>query len=214
MVVYEYGVKASRAMQRPSIYLMILGLSGTLYYFFPKLTEVGKETDRNDVSPEAIFDSYSEGINTVFFNEEGEVNYTLRAKRQFHLKDQSALLEEPLVQFFKDGESRWSIVAESGRIGSSITRKASKLDIIELSGDVEVHNLNDFGSATVLSTQLLEIDPNNETLETEDKVQMVTANIIHTGLGMFADLTSDEVYFYSDNSGHYELYENKISFER
>ena len=200
-------------MHKTLISVMIIGLAGVLYYFSPELTDARLEADRNNVAPEVTFDSYSEGINTVFYNEDGEVDYTLRAKRQVHLKNQSTLLEKPFVQFFKDGELHWNIVAESGHVASANDTDI-QMNIIQLSGDVEVHTLDDYGNPTVLSTPLLEIDPNNETLETEDAVHMETTNIIHSGLGMFADLKRDEIYFYSENSGHYEPLEKNVASEK
>ena len=198
-------------MHRPYMYLTIIGVAGVLFYFYPDLTKTGKKTEEYSASPELAFDGYSEGINTVFYNDNGEVNYTLRAIRQFHLKDQSSLLEEPLVRFFKNGISTWNIVAELGLIGGSTTSSARLMETIQLSGDVEVHRLDAYGNPTVLSTQRLDIDPNQETLETQDTVHMVTSSITHTGRGMFADLKRDEINFHSDNSGHYALQGNNAA---
>ena len=200
-------------MHKTFISVMIIGLAVVLYYFSSELTVTRLEADRNNAVPEVIFDSYSEGISTVFYNEDGEVDYTLRAKRQVHLKNQSTLLEKPFVQFFKEGESHWNIVAESGHVARENDTDI-QTNTIQLSGDVEVHTLDDYGNPTVLSTPLLEINPNSETLETEDAVHMVTTNIIHSGLGMFADLKRDEIYFYSENSGHYEPLEKNVDSEK
>ena len=135
------------------------------------------------------------------------MDYTLRAIRQFHLKDQSSLLEEPLVRFFKNGTSTWNIVAELGLIGGSTAGPARLMETIQLSGDVEIHRLDAYGNSTVLSTQRLGIDPNQETLETQDTVQMVTASITHIGRGMFADLNRDEINFHS-KSGNLRVTKN------
>ena len=88
------------------------------------------------------------------------------------------------------------------------------MESIRLSGDVEVHRLDDYGNSTVLSTQLLDIDPNREILETQDPVHMVTASITHAGQGMFADLNRDEIQFHSNNSGHYESQGNHADTEQ
>ena len=201
-------------MHRPFIYLTIIGVAGVLFYFSPDLTQTGEKTGEYSASPEVKFDGYSEGINTVFYNDHGEVDYTLRAIRQFHLKDQSSLLEEPLVRFFKNGISTWNIVAELGLIGGNTAGSAKLMETIQLSGDVEVHHLDAYGNPTVLSTQRLDIDPNQETLETQDTVHMVTASITHTGRGMFADLNRDEINFYSNNSGHYASQGNNAASEQ
>ena len=201
-------------MHRPFIYLTVIGVAGVTFYFSPDLIQTGQETGVYSASPELAFDGYSEGISTVFYNDNGEVDYTLRATRQFHLKDQSSLLEEPLVRFFKNGISTWNIVAELGLIGGSTTSSARLMETIQLSGDVEVHRLDAHGNSTVLSTQRLGIDPNQETLETQDTVHMVTASITHIGRGMFADLNRDEINFHSDNSGHYASKGNNAATEQ
>ena len=201
-------------MHRPIIYLTIIGVAGVLFYYSPDLTKTGAEMGEYSASPELAFDGYSEGINTVFYNDNGEVDYTLRAIRQYHLKDQSSLLEEPLVRFFKIGKSTWNIVADLGLIGGNTEDSDRLMETIQLSGDVEVHRFDAHGNPTVLSTQRLDIDPNKETLETQDTVHMVTASITHTGRGMFADLNRDEINFHSDNSGHYASQGNNAATEQ
>ena len=200
-------------MNRPFTYLTIIGVSGVLFYFSSDLTQTGEKTGEYSASPELAIDGYSEGINTVFYNDNGEVDYTLRAIRQFHLKDQSSILEEPLVRFFKNGISTWNIVAELGLIGGNTPGSARLMETIQLSGDVEIHRLDAYGNSTVLSTQRLGIDPNQETLETQDTVHMVTASITHIGRGMFADLNRDEINFHSENSGHYASQGNNAASE-
>ena len=201
-------------MHRPIIYLTIIGVAGVLFYFSPDLTQTGEEIGEYSASPGLAFDGYSEGINTVFYNDNGEVDYTLRAIRQFHLKDQSSLLEEPLVRFFKNGITTWNIVAELGLIGGNTADSDRLMETIQLSGDVEVHRFDAYGNSTVLSTQRLDIDPNQETLKTQDTVHMVTASITHTGQGMFADLNRDVINFHSDNSGHYASQGNNAATEQ
>ena len=201
-------------MHRPIIYLTIIGVAGVLFYFSPHLTQTGGEIEEYSVSPELAFDGYSEGINTVFYNDNGEVDYTLRAIRQFHLKDQSSLLEEPLVRLFKNGTSTMNIVAELGLIGGNTADTDRLMETIQLSGDVEVRSFDAYGNPTVLSTQRLDIDPNQESLETQDTVHMVTASITHTGRGMFADLNRDEINFHSDNSGHFASQGNNAATEQ
>ena len=130
-------------MHRPLAYLTTISIVGVLYYSSLDLPQTGEETGEDSAAPELAFNGYSEGINTVFYNDNGDVDYTLRATRQFYLKDQSALLEEPLVRFFENGVSTWNIVAESGLVGGSTDASVRLMESIQLSGDVEVHRLDD-----------------------------------------------------------------------
>jgi LPS export ABC transporter protein LptC len=73
-----------------------------------------------------------------------------------------------------------------------------------LKGDVEVYSVNEFGNRTVMSTESLDIDFDKEQLSTEQPVRVETEGLSQTSIGMFADLTKDEIVFYRDIQGTYE----------
>ena len=99
-------------------------------------------------------------------------------------------------------------------IGGNTADSDRLMETIQLSGDVEVRRFDAYGNPIVLSTQRLDIDPNRETLETQETVHMVTASITQTGQGMFADLNRDEINFHSANSGHYASRGNNAATEQ
>ena len=150
------------------------------------------------------YNAYSEKINTVLYDSNGVINYTLRAESQTHFIDDSTELEKPVVRRFQEGESRWNIVANSGRILADLNEDNLENRMIELTGDVEVFSLDEFGNRTIMSTDFLEIDPQNETLQTNRPVTLVTSNLQQSSIGMFADLKIDEFVFHRDIRGHYE----------
>ena len=150
------------------------------------------------------YNVYSEKINTVLYDSNGVVNYTLRAESQTHFIDDSTELEKPFIRLFQEGESRWNIVANSGRILADLNEDNLENRMIELTGDVEVFSLDEFGNRTIMSTDFLEIDPQNETLQTNRPVTLVTSNLQQSSIGMFADLKIDEFVFHRDIRGHYE----------
>jgi LPS export ABC transporter protein LptC len=75
---------------------------------------------------------------------------------------------------------------------------------IELSGNVEVYSLDDFGNRTVMTTQKLMLDPQLETLKTDQPVVVETGTLRQSAIGMDADLNSDEIVFHRDIRGNYE----------
>ena len=150
------------------------------------------------------YNVYSEKINTVLYDSNGVINYTLRAESQTHFIDDSTELEKPFIRLFQEGESRWNIVANSGRILADLNEDNLENRMIELTGDVEVFSLDEFGNRTIMSTDFLEIDPQNETLQTNRPVTLVTSNLQQSSIGMFADLKIDEFVFHRDIRGHYE----------
>ena len=150
------------------------------------------------------YNAYSEKINTVLYDSNGVINYTLRAESQTHFIDDSTELEKPFIRLFQEGESRWNIVANSGRILADLNEDKLENRMIELTGDVEVFSLDEFGNRIVMSTDFLEVDPQNETLQTDRPVTLVTSNLQQSSIGMFADLKIDEFVFHRDIRGHYE----------
>jgi lipopolysaccharide export system protein LptC len=154
------------------------------------------------------YNAYSEGINTVLYNPAGDINYTLRAESQTHYNDDHTELEKPFIRLFQEGQSRWNIVANSGRISADLTEDEIENRTIELSGNVEVFSLDEFGNRTVMSTEFLELDPQNETLETDQAVTLVTSTLQQSSIGMFANLKIDEIVFHRDIRGYYEQTNN------
>ena len=150
------------------------------------------------------YNAYSEKINTVLYDSNGVINYTLRAESQTHFIDDSTELEKPFIRLFQEGESRWNIIANSGRILADLNEDNLENRMIELTGDVEVFSLDEFGNRTIMSTDFLEIDPQNETLQTNRPVTLVTSNLQQSSIGMFADLKIDEFVFHRDIREHYE----------
>ncbi|HJO12084.1 MAG: LPS export ABC transporter periplasmic protein LptC [Gammaproteobacteria bacterium] len=149
------------------------------------------------------FDGYSEGINTVLYNQQGQIDYNLQARSQTHFLNDITELNEPFIRFYQNGNSRWNIVANSGRIFASSTRPGNTTQSIELAGNVEIVSLDQFGNRTVVATELITIDPDLKTIETEEPVLVVTNDLEQTSIGMYADLIQDEIVLKSNVRGIY-----------
>ncbi len=149
------------------------------------------------------YNAYSEGINTMLFDELGNVSYTLQANRQTTFKDKTTELENPLIRLYEEGDSRWNIVANSGRISAVASNGTSNNQSIELSGNVEVFNLDDLGNRITMTTESLTVDPELEVLSTDNRVTVVTESLQQSSTGMIARLKTDEIIFLQDIRGRY-----------
>ena len=176
-----------------------------LYFGLDSLSSISED----DVAPNAgdvlEYDAISDGINSILYDANGAISYTLQASRQYHFKDQTSELQEPFIRLFREGKSHWNIVAERGHLIPDNESSNLQEGKIELSGDVEIYSMDDFGNRTVLSTQFLTIDPANETMQTDQPVAMRTPNIQQRAIGMFAQLDGDEILFIRNGEGRYEI---------
>ena len=155
-------------------------------------------------------EAYSEGINSILYDQNGEISYTLRADNQTHFKDGNTKIEKPLIRLFQNKVPRWNIVANRGELMPSITYFPSELEekTLKLIGNVELLGLDKFGNRIFMTTELLEIDPVSETLKTDRRVEYETTNIQHSSVGMFANLQDEEIVFDRNVRGFYEKISN------
>ena len=188
-----------------SFFIVIL----TLNFFNGRRTNDPQSAENSEFSPREI-EAYSEGINSILYNENGSISYTLRADNQIHYRDGDTRIENPLIRLFQDEIPRWNIIANEGLVIPILTETSSeqRKEKLTLSGNVEILGLDKFGNRTFISTELLEIDPINETLKTDHIVNYESNNIHHSSVGMFANLNEDEIRFESNVRGFYEKISN------
>lgn len=179
------------------VLLAILVFLGMDYF---KLAVESPELSEQDTA--VAFNGYSEGINSVHYDELGKIQYTMSANRQISYIDAETVLEEPFIQLYQENDSRWNIVAKSGRI-SAARNELTDVDEIVLSGGVEVYRLDQLGNRTVLATEVLTIDPALDVLTTDNPVSMVGNNFEQSATGMRINLDSEEYIFYQDTRGRY-----------
>lgn len=168
------------------------------------------ESDK-ELKPSTVdIDTYSQGINSIFYDQNGVVSYTLRAENQIHFKSGYTEIEKPLIRLFQNEMPRWNIEANQGHISNSENDSTSGLESknLELSGSVQILGLDEFGNRMLISTEFLEVDPMNEILKTDQRVEYKMANIQHSAAGMIANLQDEEIIFREDVRGSYEKTNN------
>jgi len=191
-------------MQRLSLIIVPGIIAIALFFAINSYENLSDSTEPDSSRPSLMFNAYSEGINTILYDATGNINYTLQAERQTHYNDETTEFDKPFIRLFQDGDSRWNIVANSGRISSADSTSSSAVDNIELLGDVQVYSLDGIGNRTLMTTEFLTLNPESEILETDQAVSVVTETIEQSSVGMIANLRQDEITFLREIKGHYE----------
>jgi len=191
-------------MQRIGLIIVPGIIAITLFVGINSFDTLSNEADAPITNSSLDFNAYSEGINTILYDTQGNINYTLQAERQVHYNDDSTEFEKPFIRLYQDGDSHWSIAANSGRIPAVETTADGALEKIELLGDVQVYSLDDFGNRTLMSTEFLTLNTQAEILETDQPVSVVTSAFQLSSIGMIAKLRTDEITFLREIRGRYE----------
>ena len=196
--------KRKHIMQRIGLMIVPGVIVTALFVGINTFDTLRNEADAPITSSSLDFSAYSEGINTILYDSQGNINYTLQAERQVHYNDDSTELEKPFIRLYQDGDSRWNIAANLGRISAAETTDDGVLEKIELLGDVQVYSLDKFGNKTLMSTEFLTLNPKSEILETDQPVSVVTSALQLSSIGMIAKLRTDEITFLRQIRGRYE----------
>ena len=196
--------KREHIMQRIGLIIVPGVIATALFVGINSLDTLRNEADVPITSSSLDFSAYSEGLNTILYDSQGNINYTLQAKRQVHYNNDSTELEKPFIRLYQDGDSRWNIAANLGRISAAETTDDGVLEKIELLGDVQVYSLDKFGNKTLMSTEFLTLNPKSEILETDQPVSVVTSAFQLSSIGMIAKLRTDEITFLRQIRGRYE----------
>ena len=191
-------------MQRIGLIIVPGVIAIALFAGINSFDTLSNEADAPITSSSLDFSAYSEGINTILYDSQGNVNYTLQAQRQVHYNDDSTELEKPSIRLYQNGDSRWNIAANSGRIPAAETSAGGTVEKIELLGDVQVYSLDEFGNRMLMSTEFLTLNPESEILETDQPVSVVTSALQLSSIGMIAKLRTDEITFLREIRGRYE----------
>lgn len=190
-------------MPKPSFLLLPAVIAVTVYFI------VGGFSTDNRGSQETLTPladdlvAIAEGISTVFYNEQGEVSYTLRAAEQVQRNNDTSELAEPEIRLYQDNQPRWNIVADSGNISARPTNGAENSRLITLAGNVRITSSENSRNPLQLVTDWLRISPTGETAETDRSVVLRSTAIEQTSVGMIADLGSDRITFLSNSEGFY-----------
>ncbi|MCB1664173.1 MAG: LPS export ABC transporter periplasmic protein LptC [Pseudomonadales bacterium] len=196
--------EASRRLWGKGFWLGSIVILVALYGGRSLLNERSGQTASNPDATAAItFDAYSNGVNSVLYDAQGNIEYTLEAAEQIHYLDNTTTLQNPFVRLYQANGERWNIVARSGRILAA--EHGDRIARLDLSDEVELYQVEDNGNRMTLATPFLSLFPQEETMATEREVTMTTNTLHQTAVGMRADLRQDTLTFLSQVKGRYEV---------
>lgn len=150
-----------------------------------------------------LFDAYSNGVTSVLYDPQGNIEYTLEASNQVHYLDNTTALSDPYVRLYQGSGARWNIVARSGKILAA--EQNSRIEQLDLSDEVELFQIDDLGNRMTLTTSFLSLFPSSEKMNTDREVTMITNTLRQTAVGMTANLQQDRLTFLSQVQGRYEV---------
>ncbi|MGI9251450.1 MAG: LPS export ABC transporter periplasmic protein LptC [Pseudohongiellaceae bacterium] len=182
-------------MRRVPLLLVPALVAVVLFIGISNVERIANPQQSSQITGSYDFDIYAERINTINFDTEGSIKYTLDATSQKHFADDTTELQQPVIKLYQNPDSHWRVTAELGII--TPPRQ------ITLSGNVEVERLDEYGKQMHIATDMLQLNTQEKTLNTAATVNITTANIEQTATGMYADINRNEVLFNSDGKGRY-----------
>ena len=199
-------------MRRISIFLIAVVIATAIYIGVSSIQTLSDPDTNEFALLQLNYDAYAVGINTVLYDANGNINYTLQAERQVHFNDDSTELDKPFIRLFEDGNTRWNIAADSGKVTPLSSDPndigTATIQSIELSGDIEVYSFDEVGNRIQMLTNYLTVNPHNKTIETDQPVKVVSNSFEISSTGMFADLAQDSMVFKREVQGTYEATPN------
>lgn len=144
-------------------------------------------------------DFFMHNTRILQLNEAGTTAYQLTSERAVHLRDDdSTLLTEPRLQFFRDNEPLpWLLQAESGRAAEGGNR-------VDLERNVVLQRDDPAQTTTRMNTEALTLFPDRDYAETAEDVRIEAAGSVTTATGMKVYLNDGRLELLSTVRGQHE----------
>lgn len=149
------------------------------------------------------YDAYATGVTSVLYNASGQIEYTLDATSQVHYLDNTTELQTPYVRLYQASGALWNIMASSGRIHAA--ENGDAIQRLDLQESVELFQIDEFGRRMSLNTDFLSVFPDTQSMSTDREVTLTTDSLKQTAIGMRADLEQDQLTFFGQVRGRYEV---------
>lgn len=145
-------------------------------------------------------DFFMENARIRQLNAQGTVSYELVTERATHLaSDESTLLDEPFLVFFREGEAQpWELRSRHGQASQGGDR-------VRLTEEVELQQKLPDRALTRLTTSLLDVFPQRDYAETDQAVRIEAANGVTTGVGMQVQFNDGTMTLLSNVRGEHEV---------
>lgn len=170
------------------VLMISLSLGAALASFWLLQMMQKKNDSKPNLASKGEPDYLVENFHFVRTSDTGQASYLLSGKALVHHPlDNSADIRAPMAQNFKPNQAVVTLRAEHGKIFDDNQH-------IQLRGKVDISRpARGQAQALHLTTESLLISTENDTMQTEDPVQMTLGNMVLQSVGMIADQSKGEI---------------------
>ena len=155
--------------------------------------------------------AYSQELETMIFDADGALQYTLSADSQTQFEDQTSLLTQPRITLFDAGKPNWNITADYGRIerhpsaaDDPSRENSADEDLVRFIGNASLKAALANSSTLALQSSEFSLIHSVEKIRSDKPVRVIDQGINQTAVGFEANLTADSLYFEKEIRGSYE----------
>lgn len=186
-------------MKRFRTFILLVFVSLTVTFSF-QLTEMFSEktipSEHARIQDEV--DYSIENFNLTILDKSGKMQYHLSAASMLHYKESDITrLKGPNIELFRTPQEHWKIQANEGNVSP-----AGK-DVL-LEGKVHLQRTTSAQQKPfIMTTETLTIRPDDNTVSTQDNIQLQGNGVLIKARGMFADLEQENFQLLSRVRGSY-----------
>ncbi len=157
----------------------------------------------------SVLVGYINAVKTTQYNVQGLPDHHFEAARVNHRtipssndnEQQMAEIAEPDVTLYENGQRQWHLRAQRGEshLGDDIIFLQDNVVVEQLATQQTVES-----ETWTIYTNSLAIDPQSKQANTDDPVEITSANILGTGTGMNANFATGEIHVLADTKTYYE----------
>ncbi len=185
-------------MNRRVLLLVLFALGALLLSNWLSRQAEDKRERREQVRRQ-IPDYFLTDFTATTMGPKGQPEYRLSAMRMEHYPDtDTAVLMQPRILLYGDGEANWHARADGGRVGPGG-------EVVYLNGNVEIHQPGETGSPPrMLETEHIQIYPQKNYAETDAPVTITGPQTQIYGVGMRAYFVQQRLELLSEVTGTHE----------
>jgi|SRR5690554_592989 len=188
--------------RQPRSWILLISAICALAYFSLQYSTTDWMTPSAPVEAQRYPDTYLQGVRNVQYNEQGQVQYHLKANHLTHyeaLPEPYSVIKQPrlLLESDSTAEAPWEIVAERGI-------RFPRRQQISLEEAVHAWSLHPQHGQVDIFTDSLIVDAKQQFAHTQKPVTMRSAYGVTTAVGLEADIESGRITLVSEVKGTYD----------
>lgn len=164
---------------------IVLIFATVLALYLPILFEDNSDTLTQSGDLDLIPNYQAVNLNSKLYDKEGKLSHQVAAGKMEHYQALGfTIFENPVYTLFLDDGQPWQITAKEGTLYSN--------NRIQLEKDVKIVNLRSLEYVQQISTEYIEIDLQNKTLQSDQVVELIGQDYLVTSVGIFGNLVTQQ----------------------